>query len=486
MIETRNKQTQKQKFLVYKGNAFLKEAEHGCLIRVSNKEYKIKESLVPYHLLALVIHYLREPKQIQSMYTQEGLRKYNQQDIHNAMMLLLKVNAITFTTCEFEDTNIFKYVLKNYSQHSDVLEGFFNNKVQVITNSMTEEQLDSVNSKMTFFYKGMDDDTSVSNDFITVVNSFDDLYKLGPLSFNRLILITTFLNSNVVILVQNQAELTHIIDILAYKESEKQTSGNHILFNLMANYAFILLIDSFSYKPLYRNTFLFQQDLSIKNIAIHYVDLNKGFISKRANITNVEKNQALDQFIMRAKELYDISFTIDFTKTKSNENKVISEMMDRDRKVEGIGQQKVLVDAIEDSLSTVLRNYYNNDVKIAFGNNQLYSQVAQYCIKMGLYKIYSDVPLWTEEEKKVSLLNDCIFKTEEFMEGEWKVSYHLSLQSPMNPNQGAQYKADSRTPKTDEVFKELLSDANVFLTFWDDMDYFYSIGVFIYRVNVYE
>lgn len=481
MIGTKDK----QKFLLYKGNTFIKSTIDGCIIRVANKEYRIKETMVPYDLLVLVINCLNKPKQIQSIYSEVGLRNFQPQEIQHAIILLIKINSITFTTSNYEDKNIFKYVVKNYVHHEEVLESFFQNRVKVIQDSITEYQCTSVNEKMEFFYNSTDENSN-SNNYLQVINSVQDLYTIADLHFNRIILITTFLESNIVTIIHNTEELANIIDILSNREQTKNQSNN-LLFNIMLNYAFIILIDLFSHEAIFHNTFLFQQDLTIRNISIQHIDTkDKAFTRKLKDIPSVKKNEAIDRFIAKAKELYDIPFTIDFAKTELKENQVTTEIIDGGRVVSGVANRKTLIHAIEDSLYAVIQGYFNNDVGIAFGKEQLHNQIIQYCIENEFYEISSEIPLLSEGDTKVSLINHCFFKIERFSGMSPKVVYQLTVNSEMNNYKIQNYKKYRNTNENmDETFERILRESNIFLTFWEDKDYFYNEGTFIYRVNSY-
>src|SRR5699024_5664147 len=226
MIETKSA----QKKLLYKANTFIKKTSYGSFVRVSNKEYKIKETIVPYELLAKVISYLQEPKKIQLIYEKVEQSQFSQQDVHRAVTLLLKMNVITLTNCNYIDYNIFMYVVKNYRDHDDVLERFLQSKIQMISGSLLSPQKELAKAKLDFFYESECENTG-SDNYLLIANSIQDLKIQADFRFDCIIIMTTFLKTNVVTVVRNIEELAYIGDVLSDKECSEQIVGD-LMFNL--------------------------------------------------------------------------------------------------------------------------------------------------------------------------------------------------------------------------------------------------------------
>src|SRR5699024_9448989 len=232
-----------------------------------------------------------------------------------------KMNVITLTNCNYIDYNIFMYVVKNYRDHDDVLERFLQSKIQMISGSLLSPQKELAKAKLDFFYESECENTG-SDNYLLIANSIQDLKIQADFRFDCIIIMTTFLKTNVVTVVRNIEELAYIGDVLSDKECSEQIVGD-LMFNLMINYALLLLIDFHSDYRIFGNAFFFDEDLAVYNKSILYINKQEASFSiKTDSLPVVKQKEALDQFIVKAKELYDISFFIDFKKTSEMKNRV--------------------------------------------------------------------------------------------------------------------------------------------------------------------
>jgi len=126
-----------EKYLLYRYNSFFKKITDGTLLRVGSREMIIKEHSIPYEAIVTTIEKLQRPVLVSDM----GLLSKEEITI---IKFLIKVKVVALSEIEYEKSNTFHYLLRNYDDFNKMQEQLSKVQLEVILPRKEKKQADFI------------------------------------------------------------------------------------------------------------------------------------------------------------------------------------------------------------------------------------------------------------------------------------------------------------------------------------------------------
>lgn len=382
-------------YLMYRYNSFLKDEKATSLIRVRNKEYRIKNEIFTYDELLDCISYFKEPRNVNSSI------KYKLNS--PIVRLLLQIEVLSYSEIDYPDSKVHRYLIKNYNDFNDI-----------------EKKLSQCKFKFHCFTSNAEDDESELRCLIKEYFSFETNEKKNK-KINIILTDGSFSNESIMSKIEKNNGSHYIViamngkhecrifstDVLemigkmlnCFMEVSAKTqrfSSRYIA--LAANYCALMIMDLLSVNRRMYNTYTISETLEIKNRPFYGFSFDReGFQKIKTECIEVDpiitSAEAVNRFIIKSKELLDVEFTYEF-ETDDNENLVKSIVKDGEI-IEAVAKREILLDAARDSVTECVRRLFENhgvNVKVLFGYNEIV-KIQQSSKQL---EVFADNELWSK------------------------------------------------------------------------------------------
>lgn len=357
-------------YLMYRYNSFLKDEKETSLMRVHNREYRIKKEMFSYEELLDCISYFKEPRIVNSSI------KYELNSI--IVQLLLKMEVLNCSEIDYPHLKVHRYLLKNYKDFNDIEKKITQCEFKFhCFTSYAEENESELRLRIQDFFGT--ETTDKSNRKIHIIltdgsgspESVISGIEKEKGSYYIVIAINgkqecRIFSTDVPEMVDKM--LDHFIEI---GKKTQQFLSQYIA--LAGNYCALMIMDLLSANSRMYNTYSISATHEIKNRAFYGFSLDeKGFRTMRTECIKADPAiipaEAINRFINKSKDLLDVEFFYEFAK-EDNENLVKSMVKDGDI-IEGVAKKEILLDAAMDSVTDCVRKLFKKhgvNVEILFG-----------------------------------------------------------------------------------------------------------------------
>ena len=118
---------------MYRYNSFLKDEGSTSLIRVHNKEYRIKKEIFTYEELLKCMSYFKELREV------ETLEEYTLQS--KIVRFLMQIGVLNYSEVTYPDAKILRYLIKNYIDFDQMMISLANSDIEIKVIGHESEQL---------------------------------------------------------------------------------------------------------------------------------------------------------------------------------------------------------------------------------------------------------------------------------------------------------------------------------------------------------
>lgn len=371
LIRKIKKRIKVKMYLMYRYNSFMKDEKTVTLIRVRNKEYRIKKRIFTYEELLDCISYFKEPRNV------DFPVKY---ELNSPIVrLLLQMEVLGYSEIDYPDSKVHHYLIKNYKDFNNI-----------------ENELSQCDFKIYCFTSNAEVDMIGVKQRIKEYFSFETTNKK-----NRVIKIVltdgSVSNETVMSEIVNESGNHYIIIAINGKQecrifstdvpeligkmlnrfmvtSEKSQGFTSRYVALISNYCVLLIMDLLSVNSRMYNTYSINAAYEIRNRPFYGFSLDReGFQTMKTECIVMDPMitpaEAVNRFIIKSKDLLDIEFTYEFT-TDDNDNLVKSIAKDGEIIVEVVAKNKILLDAAKHSVAECVRRLFEKhgvNVEVLFG-----------------------------------------------------------------------------------------------------------------------
>ncbi|ADL53303.1 hypothetical protein [Clostridium cellulovorans] len=360
-----------EKYLLYRYNSFFKKITDGTLLRVGSREMIIKEHSIPYEAIVTTIEKLQRPVLVSDM----GLLSKEEITI---IKFLIKVKVVALSEIEYEKSNTFHYLLRNYDDFNKMQEQLSKVQLEVILPRKEKKQADFIGDIGSAFEEKrkfyLDYSENKEKRFLLLVaTSLEDIEEILSSNvykeYERIILFTTFLKENYITEFKDVEKLKVLLEkILKNEKSEKDDCIDKKLLTFMMNYVFILIMDQCSEHQKFNNSFLINKSLEVKNNSFNGLVFNKEIFSLSIDeslkaLPKEDKKYYINEFIKVSKNLLDLKFNYEFSK-EDYLNVVTTEVKIQGKQIKAQYKEEALVGAAEGSIKLALKEIF-----LAYGIN---------------------------------------------------------------------------------------------------------------------
>lgn len=368
-----------KKYLMYRYNSFLKDEGSTSLIRVHNKEYRIKKEIFTYDELIKCISYFKELREV------EALEEYT---LHSKIVrFLMQIGVLNYSEVTYPYAKILRYLIKNYVDFNQMMISLANSDIQIKVIGHELEQLTKLLEVRIQMYFGDFSSNKVTRKTqIIVVDQKNNLGKIEEAiahieADNYIVMAFNANKESWIYSTKIKSEVIKMLDQFMCC-SEKKVRFSDAFCAVAANYMVLLLMDSLSgYRKMF-NTYCVNSSLEIKNKNFYglkpgadaFKKVKEDYVQIDESVTEAE---VLNRFIVKSKDIIDMNFEYEFI-NDGNLNKVITRVKYK-KVIEAEGKKKLLLDAAKESVAqaiTELFQSYGVKVSIALGHDEIKSLFA--------------------------------------------------------------------------------------------------------------
>lgn len=377
-------------YLMYRYNCFLKDENETSLIRVRNKEYRIKKEIFTYGELLDCISYFKEPRDVNS-----SIRYELDSPI---VKLLLQIEVLSCSEIDYPDLNVHRYLIKNYKDFNDIENKLLQCKIRIHCFTRDAEENEKYLKQRISEYFGYEA-TGESNRLIDIiltdgfVSNESVVNEIEKENVSHYIIVAINGKRECRIFSTDELEMvSKMLNHFVVTCKDKLQSLNRYVA-LASNYCTLMIMDLLSENSRMYNTYSISSDLEIKNRPFYGFSLDEeGFQTMKTDCIDVDPiitpAEAVNRFIINTKELLDIEFFYEFA-TEDNENLVKTIAKDGEI-IESVAKREILLDAARDSVTDCVRKLFEKHdlkVNILFGYDEitkmkeLYTQLEVFAYK---------------------------------------------------------------------------------------------------------
>lgn len=380
-------------YLMYRYNSFLKDENGTSLIRVCNKEYRIKKEIFTYAELLDCISYFKEPKDVNF-----PIRYELDSPI---VRLLLQIEVLSCSEIDYPDLNVHRYLIKNYKDFNDIENKLSQCEFSVRCFTHDAEENESYLKRQINEYFGYEA-ASESNRQIDIiltdgsVSNESVVSEIEKENVSHYIVIAINGKQGCRIFSTNESEmiskaLNHFVET---GENKLQSLNRYVA--LASNYCTLLIMDLLSENRRMYNTYSISSDLEVKNRPFYGFSLDEeGFRAMKTDCIDVDPvitpAEAVNRFIIKTKDLLDVEFSYEFA-TEDNENLVKTIAKDGEV-IEAVAKREILLDAARDSVTDCVCKLFKKHgvkVNVLFG----YDAITKIKESSKQLEVFADKGIW--------------------------------------------------------------------------------------------
>lgn len=156
---------------MYRYNSFLKDEGSTSLIRVHNKEYRIKKEIFTYEELLKCMSYFKELREV------ETLEEYTLQS--KIVRFLMQIGVLNYSEVTYPDAKILRYLIKNYIDFDQMMISLANSDIEIKVIGHESEQLTKLlENRIQMYFGDFSSNKVTRKTQIIVVDQRNDLDKI--------------------------------------------------------------------------------------------------------------------------------------------------------------------------------------------------------------------------------------------------------------------------------------------------------------------
>lgn len=355
-----------KKYLMYRYNSFLKDEGNTSLIRVRNKEYRIKKEIFTYEELLKCMSYFKELREV------ETLEEYTLQS--KIVRFLMQIGVLNYSEVTYPDAKILRYLIKNYIDFDQMMISLANSDIEIKVIGHESEQLTKLlENRIQMYFGDFSSNKVTRKTQIIVVDQRNDLDKIEEAianieADNYIVMAFNANKESWIYSTKIKSEVIQMLDQFMCC-SEKKVRFSDAFCAVAANYMVLMLMDSLSgYRKMF-NTYCINSSLEIKNKSFYGLKLGADVFRKvKEDYVRIDESvteaEALNRFIVKSKDIIDMNFEYEFM-NDGNINRVITRVKDKEV-IEAEGKNELLLDAAKESVAeTIIKLFQSYGVRVS-------------------------------------------------------------------------------------------------------------------------
>lgn len=370
-----------EKYVMYRYNSFIQRTDTGCILRIGNRQYNIKNEICSYEELEEVIGMFQEPV------SEENIKLSSRQEA--VFRFLLKEKCLAYSTLS-QRSQLLPYLLRNYTEFDAMQKRIKELDIQGVyfTDVKQLEYVDATwEEKRNLFQEEQNCEGAKERCLFYVVMGRENLeaclehVKKSQAEHYVLVYVEQQnAEPGVAGVFEEKAVIAGMIEKLLGKTEQDRTQSQiqRKLLSVTVNYGFLLLVDRMAKRNRMKNCYVIQEDMSIQNVEYLHFSLGEdGFEACNKEEISMEfqndRIYMINHFIDASKRMYDLKFYYEFGKT-GTENEVSITIANGEDKIEAKSSAAILIDAAEECLKDALCKlflFHGVQVHVCIGKEEL-------------------------------------------------------------------------------------------------------------------